>query len=130
MMNLDNGVAIGPYFVAPNQTSSLASPGNLSYDSGGYLNAVIVPDACTVNYLKVGTYNYYDVGVDTSTFTVLHNGTATSMACTAATPSGGKATCNDTAHTFTAAAGDTLTIEISQTNDVPYVMYSSALACQ
>ena len=129
MMSLDNGTTIGPYFAAPNETVSMSS-GNLNYDAGGFLNAVVVPGNCTVNYLKVGTYNYYDNGADTTTFTVLHNGSATTMSCVAATPSGGKATCNDTTHTFAVAAGDTLTIEIAQTNDTPYEMYSSALACQ
>jgi hypothetical protein len=118
MMSLDNGTTIGPYFAAPNETVSMSS-GNLNYDAGGFLNAVVVPGNCTVNYLKVGTYNYYDNGADTTTFTVLHNGSATTMSCVAATT-----------HTFAVAAGDTLTIEIAQTNDTPYEMYSSALACQ
>jgi hypothetical protein len=131
MLNIVNGQTLGPYYAAPNETQPMNETSNVAYNSNGTLNAVVVPEACTVTYLKVGTYNYYISGTDTSTFTVLKNGNATSMSCAAAiTTGGGKATCSDTTHTFAVAAGDTLTIKIAQTSSTPYVMYSSALACQ
>jgi hypothetical protein len=115
-------------------TNSLSDIYNASYlvpDSPGeILNATVVPANCTVNYLKVGAYNYFGSGSDTTTFAVLHNGAATSMVCSVTTAAGAKATCADTTHTFAAAGGDTLTLTITQTNDVPYVQYSTSLACQ
>lgn len=132
-LNLLNGDLTTPYYVAPNQTSPLSDQLNIGYEvldsPGEVLNAVVVPAACTAQYLKVGAYNYYGSASDTSSFTVLHNGTATGMACTnMVTGIGGKATCSNT-NTFAVAAGDTLTIEIGQTSDVPYVQYSTVLAC-
>jgi hypothetical protein len=99
------------------------------YNSGGYFNGVVLPAACTVSYLKVGTYNYYSDAADSSTIKVLKNGTATSMLCTINTPSGGKAVCSDTTDTFSAVAGDILTLEYQQTSTTPYVAYTTALAC-
>ena len=134
-LNLLNGDSSTiTYFVAPNQTTFLNDTTNASYvvpDSPGeLLNATVVPAACTVTYLKVGAYNYFGSGSDTTTFTVLKNGTATAMSCSVATAAGAKATCADTTHTFSVVGGDTLTLSISQTSSVPYVMYSTSLACQ
>ena len=122
------------YFVAPNQPTFLSDIDNIAYlqsdPPGELLNAVVLPASCTVTYLKVGAYNYFATGSNTSTFSVLHNGLATSMTCAVTTTTGTKSTCADTTHTFSAAGGDTLTLTITQNNDVPYVMYSTALACQ
>ena len=122
------------YYVAPNQTTSLNDTSNAGYtvpDSPGeILNAIVVPAACTVAYLKVGAYNYFGSGSDTTTFAVLKNGVATSMSCSVVTAAGAKATCADTSHTFSAAGGDTLTLTISQTNSIPYVLYTTSLSCQ
>jgi len=115
-------------YAAPNQTSSLLT-NNQTLDSGGILNAVVVPAACTVQFLKVGAYNYYGTGTDDSTFTVLHNQNATSMTCSVTTTTGARSSCSDTTDTFAVAAGDTLTLQITQTNDAPYVLWSTALAC-
>jgi hypothetical protein len=128
-MSFDNPLSNGPFYLAPNNTASLDPTNNGVYDSGGYFNGVVLPAACTVSYLEIGTYNYYTDAADSSTFTVLKNGVSTSMACTAATPSGGKAICSDTTHTFSVNAGDILTLEYTQTNSSPYVAISTALAC-
>jgi hypothetical protein len=52
------------------------------------------------------------------------------MTCSVTTAASAKATCADTTHAFSAVGGDTLTLTISQNNNVPYVMYSTSLACQ
>ncbi|MGA9070421.1 MAG: hypothetical protein WB424_09215 [Terracidiphilus sp.] len=129
-MSFDNPSSDGPYYLAPNNTTFPLDPGiNGVYDSGGYFNGVVLPAACTVSYLKVGTFNYYDDASDTSTFTVLKNGSSTSMGCSVTTLSGAKAICIDVTHTFSAIAGDILTLEYQQTNTSPYVAYTTALAC-
>jgi hypothetical protein len=128
--NFENGASTGNYYVAPNQTSPLLTD-NETLNGSGIINAAVLPADCTVQFLKVGAYEFYGSGADTSTFTVLHNGVAVSpsMTCSALTNTGSKATCADTIHTFSAAAGDTITIQISQTSSTPYVLYSGFLAC-
>jgi hypothetical protein len=122
------------YFVPPNQTTGLNDTSNAGYTvsdpPGEILNAIVVPATCTVAYLKVGAYNFFSTGSDTTTFAVLHNGGSTSMTCSLTTAAGARATCADTSHTFSATGGDTLTLTLSQTNSNPYVMYTTSLACQ
>jgi FtsP/CotA-like multicopper oxidase with cupredoxin domain len=122
--------SMATYYAAPNQTSSLLAD-NQTLNGSGIINAVVLPAACTVQFLKVGAYNFDGSASDTSTFTVLHNGSANSpsMSCSVTTAANAKATCADTSHTFSAAAGDTLTIQMTQTNDAPEVLWSGFLAC-
>jgi hypothetical protein len=94
------------------------------------LNAVILPEACTVTFLKVAAYNFSGAGSDTLTYTVWHNGSATSMGCSLTVAAGAKASCTDTTHTFSVADLDTLTLAIGQTNDVPYVQSTTSLFCE
>ena len=98
-------------------------------------NAATAPTACTVSALYVRgaeTLSAY-TGSDTSILTVFHNGAATAMTCNLVNNGGFNsiATCNDTTHTFSVAAGDSLEYRITQTNGAGVgVQYSTSLLCK
>jgi hypothetical protein len=87
-----------------------------------------------MNSLAVGviTTTTSGTGTDSAVFTVYHNGSATSMKCTASTgaTSGNKGSCSTTANTFSVAAGDTVSIQLSESDFAPIYQYGSSLKCQ
>jgi hypothetical protein len=97
-------------------------------------NEVVVPLACTVSALSVGVITSTTSGssADSAVFTVYHNGSATSMTCTASTASiiGSKGSCSTTLNTFSVAAGDTLSLKLTESNFAPIYEYGSSLKCQ
>jgi hypothetical protein len=69
---------------------------------------------------------------DSAVFTIYHNGSPTSMTCTASTgvTSGNTGSCSTASNTFSVAAGDTLSIRLSESNFAPVFQYGSNLKCQ
>jgi hypothetical protein len=130
-----NGDITGAYYFAPNSNlpGGPSDTYNEAYtvaDSPGLIiNGTPSPIACTMRFLKVGANNYHVPGAETAVFSVLKNGSSTSMQCTVSTGSGASSSCSDTTHTFSVAAGDFITIETTQSTAVPYVMYSIATDC-
>ena len=118
-------------FFSPVGTTSNNGATSIGFSSS---DETVVPLACTVNSLAVGvlTTTTSGSGTDSAVFTVYHNGSATSMKCTAMTgaTSGNKGSCSTTANTFSVAAGDTISIQLSESDFAPIYQYGSSLKCQ
>jgi len=113
----------GTYYMSP-------GPGGVATSSLPNGNIAFATAACTVRSLVVYAY-VYSGGPDSSTLTVRHNGAPTSMTCTVATTAtaGSRASCSDTTHTFTVAAGDTLEYANSHTNATAFTDLGPVLTC-
>ena len=93
-----------------------------------------MPLAGTVSSLNLGvlTSTNGSGSSDNAAILVYHNGSATSMTCTATTAvaSGSKGSCSTTSNTFTVVAGDTLSLRLTESNFGPIYQYASSLKCQ
>ena len=118
-------------FFSPVGTTSNNGATSIGFSSS---DETVAPLACTMNSLAVGviTTTTSGTGTDSAVFTVYHNGSATSMKCTAMTgaTSGNKGSCSTTANTFSVAAGDTVSIQLSESDFAPIYQYGSSLKCQ
>ena len=94
--------------------------------------ATIMPSACTFNAFYVAGTITGSVAPDTLTFTVMKNGSATSM--TVSMPlsvAGTTVVMTDTSHPFSVVAGDSVAIQVFQTNFTgPLVRVSATTQCQ
>jgi hypothetical protein len=97
------------------------------------------PTACTVRSLTVNAITTNAGGstieADTTTFTVMKNEVATSMACTitSGTTNGATFSCSDSTHTFSVAQGDRVSLRFSETltdGTFNIVSYGTTLVCQ
>ncbi len=127
-----NGDLTTAYYVQPNAylPGGPNDTNNIYFTSGNQINAMVMPVACTMTSLQLAVHNYSTPASDTTTFAVLQNGVATGMTCSATNSAGGSASCTDTTHTFAVAAGDLITLKITQTTGTPFVLNSSVLSCQ
>jgi hypothetical protein len=93
---------------------------------------IFVPSSCTVSALNVRAIVVTAGASDSSTFTVQHNDTNTTMTCTVDTVNtlGSKSTCSDTTHVFAVSAGDFIEFQVSQSNGTPSLNYSTELVCE
>lgn len=103
--------------ISPSNNASIAS------------NFTAMPVACTMSALNVGVDNFQAAGVDTTTITVYHNGSATLMSCSVTTDGDGSS-CHDTTHTFSVSAGDSISLGFVETNASPYNKVNMELVCQ
>jgi len=130
LSNFGNPLDTAIYYVSPLASSSPGGITNVEPGSGD----VYVPATCTVIglYVRGEEVSSSNLGSDTSTFTVRHNGSSTSMTCSVsnAGTDQSSATCSDTTHTFSVSAGDLIEFSYSQNNGNPAVNYSTRLVCQ
>ncbi len=91
---------------------------------------VYVPVACTVSSLSVHSLVQTNGAADNTTFTVRHNGSNTSMACTVdnTNTTGNTASCSST-NSFAVAVNDTLEYAVTQTSGTPAIFYATQLLC-
>ena len=118
-------------FFSPVGTTSNNGATSIGFSSS---DETVAPLACTMSALAVGvlTTTTSGSGTDSAVFTVYHNGSATSMKCTASTgsTSGNKGSCSTAANTFSVAAGDTISIQMTESDFAPIYEYGSSLKCQ
>ncbi len=117
------------YFLAPNTYTNPDPSTSAAIASRDAANFVVVPAACTVIALNVGAYNYFDVGLDTSTVQVYYNSAPTLMKCSLKTDGNGSS-CSDSTHTFNVHGGDRLSLAYWESNTNPLVKLTSSLICQ
>ena len=99
---------------------------------GGYGTFTVFPVNCTMKALNVAVSNASSlggVGSDTTTITVFHNGSATSMTCSVTT-NGNSLACQDTTHTFAVSAGDQIGLLFNQTSRTPANQIDVGLICE
>jgi hypothetical protein len=134
-----NSIDNGPDITNPLNLEEFSGSSNSNGTTAGY---AFVPLACTVKsiflagiYVTISGYS----GANTISLTVQHNGTNTSMSCSITIPNGDTTTvekCLDTNNTFTVAEGDTLSYDITQTNQEPvnatgpYDQIGTTLVCE
>jgi hypothetical protein len=95
--------------------------------------ATIMPSACTFNAFYVAGTITGSVAPDTLTFTVMKNGSATAMTVAMSLSVAGTTVIStDTSHPFAVVAGDSVAIQVFQTNTVstPLVRISATTQCQ
>jgi hypothetical protein len=127
----------GNYAGTPLFFSTLGDPannlGNTTQQTSSN-NIAFVSVGCTVSSLNAAA-NATSAGTgspDSATIKLYHNGTATSMAVTFSTgvAAGSKGSAGTTSNTFTVAAEDTLSLQLTETNFSPIYFYSTVLKCQ
>ena len=95
--------------------------------------ATIMPSACTFNALYVAGTITGSVAPDVLTFTVMKNGVATTMTVSMSLSVAGTTVIStDTSHPFSVVAGDSVAIQVFQTNTTttPLVRMSATTQCQ
>jgi len=92
-------------------------------------NFMAAPSSCTMKALNVGVNNYFSAASDTTTITVYHNLSQTTMT-TSVTTNGNAVGSSDTTHTFAVAAGDNISVSFSESNINPYNKVTVGLVCQ
>jgi len=94
--------------------------------------ATIMPSACTFNAFYVAGTITGSVAPDTLTFTVMKNGSATSMTVSMSlSVAGTTVVMTDTSHPFSVVAGDSVAIQVFQSNFTgPLVRVSATTQCQ
>ena len=93
--------------------------------------ATIMPAGCTFNALYVGGTITSNAAADTLTLTLVKNGVAQALTTSVAVSTlNATVTSSDTAHSFTVAAGDSVAIQLTQTNGSPTVRLSVSTRCQ
>jgi hypothetical protein len=137
LFNDSNDAGSNLYF-SPELTISNNGAPSLAFSSS---NVVVVPLACTVTQLSVGALlTATGNGAQTGTVTLYH-GTgvtpaSTSVTCTTlaiANTVGSKGSCADNTHTVSINPGDTLSLQLSETENTaaaPVVYYAVHMRCQ
>jgi len=92
-------------------------------------NFSALPVTCTMSALNVGVNNYNAAAADTTTITVYKNQATTSLSCSVTT-NGNSSSCRDTTHTFSASAGDSISIAFVESNANPFNRVDVQLVCQ
>jgi collagen type VII alpha len=118
------------FYISP--LSSASSNGGataLSFSNG---TEALAPLSCTMSQLSISAYVNSAGGVaNTTTFTVVQNGTPTAMTCATSTnATGGTGSCSDSTHTFAVTAGDRLAISYNETSAASSTFYGLHLRCQ
>jgi hypothetical protein len=108
---------------------SLSSSQNSAIASSTESNFSAIPVTCTMSALNVGVNNYNASASDTTTITVYKNKAATSMSCSVTTNGNGSG-CQDTTNTFSASAGDDISVSFVETNANPFNKVDVQLVCQ
>ena len=112
-LNLANTSSTATYYVSLN--------GGILTNAGAQYKGTLMPAACTIKGLYVSVNRQSGSGSNTITFTIYKNGVATSMTTSVTVTAIGSAVANsDTFDTFTVAAGDLVSIGISQTSGSPF----------
>ena len=93
-------------------------------------NMLVAPTACTTKAMYAALVVATASGSDTTTVTVYHNGAATSMTAAITSNAVGSYLANDTTHTFSVSAGDTLSIAFKESNLNPINILTISLVCQ
>jgi hypothetical protein len=117
------------YYLQPSTTLNPSRESNNQIAGADQANFVVAAGPCTALALNVGANNYNTSAADTSTVTVYQNSIATAMTCSVAT-NGNGAGCADTTDTFSVAAGDTLSLQYTETSNTPLIMLTATLVCQ
>jgi hypothetical protein len=130
--------AAGPPQMFVAQFSNIAAATSFAGLNGPITNqtigavATIMPSACTFNAFYVAGTITGSVAPDTLTLTVMKNGVATSMTVSMAlSVAGTTVVMTDTSHPFSVVAGDSVAIQVFQTNFTgPLVRVSATTQCQ
>jgi hypothetical protein len=118
------------FYLSPISTVGSPSPTqNNAIASSTESNFSAIPVSCTMSALNVGVNNYNVSASDTTTITVYKNQAATSMSCSVTT-NGNGAGCHDITHTFSASAGDEISIAFVETNASPFNKVDVQVVCQ
>lgn len=124
---------LGPYFVTPYSSTVLLDKTNVSPTDYKPATGYIAPRAFTLNKLilsgRVVPGGFSTGAANVTTLTLYKNGAATAITVTINVPVtiGSTAVVTDAAHSVSVAAGDILSFRFTQSNQEPYVMYTSAL---
>jgi hypothetical protein len=118
------------FYLSPLSTVGSPSPTqNNAIESSTESNFSAIPVTCTMSALNVGVNNYNAPVPDATTITVYKNQSATSLSCSVIT-NGNSSSCRDTTHTFSASAGDSISIAFVETNANPFNRVDVQLVCQ
>jgi Collagen triple helix repeat (20 copies) len=118
------------FYLSPLSTvTSPSTASNNAIANSTESNFSAIPVTCTMSALNVAVNNYNTADVDTTTITVYKNQTATSLSCSVTT-NGNSSSCRDTTHTFSASAGDSISIAFRETNANPFNRVDVQLVCQ
>jgi hypothetical protein len=118
------------FYLSPLSTVGSPSPTqNNAIASSTESNFAAIPVTCTMSALNVGVNNYNVSASDTTTITVYKNQAATSMSCSVTTNGNGSG-CHDITHTFSASAGDEISIAFVETNASPFNKVDVQVVCQ
>jgi hypothetical protein len=129
----------GPPQIFVAQFSNIAASTSFAGLNGPITNqniggvATIMSSACTFNALYVAGTITGSVAPDALTFTLIKNGIATAMtASMSLSVAGTTVISTDTSHPFSVVAGDSVAIQVFQTNTVspPLVRMSATTQCQ
>lgn len=122
-----NSQDTNPNYLAPTGFQSLSTV--YSEDAGD--GVVYSPASCTIRSLTV--HQIYEAssagsGSESTTITLRHNGSNTSVSCSINGLSSGTGSCTSTNSVFV-ASGDTLEYKVTQNNVNPFVMTTPLLVC-
>lgn len=124
---------LGPYYTTPVSSTVLLSENNVSATQFIPATVYVSPKALTFNKLivagRVVPGGGITGGANTTTLTVFKNGVSTGMAISIVMPVtvGSTVVVMDAAHTFSVIPGDVISYQYTQSNQQPYVIYSTVL---
>jgi hypothetical protein len=132
--NFNNGNYVGsPLFFSPLGGEPVNNQGAPSQSTSSN-NIAFVPVACTISALNASanTVTANSGSADSATIKVFHNGSLTTMSVTLSTgvTAGSKGSATTTSNTFSVVAGDTLSLQLTETNFSPIYFYAVTLKCQ
>lgn len=120
-----------PTFFSPASTVSNNGNGTIAFSN---LNQVVAPLSCTIDQLSWGAFvtSSGAGGSDTATVTVYKNGSATTATCanTIANSTNATQSCSAASLSVAVSAGDRLSVQLSETNTAPFIVYSTLVKCQ
>jgi len=117
------------FYFDPNSTPAGNYTSQTAIADASQSNFMTAPASCTMKALNLGVNNYFSAAQDTTTVTVYHNLSPTSMTTNVTT--NGNATGNsDTAHTFSVTAGDSISVAFEESNSIPYDRITVEIVCQ
>ncbi len=122
---------VSPVFFSPSLTNSNNGNSTISFSS---LNRVVVPLPCTMTQISWGAIVTATGGggANTATVTLYKNRLSAGLSCSATISNTVNATqsCNVTGGTASVNAGDTISLQLTETNPNPIIVYGTFLRRQ
>lgn len=124
---------LGPYFVTPTSSTVVLSSTNTAASTYTPATCYIVPQALTFNKLivvgRVVPGGAATGAANVTTITLYKNGAATGITISITVPVaiGSTAVIMDAAHSVSVVPGDVLSYRFTQSNQEPYVIYTTVL---